>query len=183
MRTLFAQWRWRIQRRLGRTRLLALLMLGASVALATAIPSLQSDNDTLRARVLRAARTGAAATAKDLEPPRIPVSTQVDEFVSAFPLMGQSADDLETVFRSAERHGVRLTRGEYQLRQDPYAPLVALQATFPIKSDYRHIKDFTADVLKALPHVAMEDLHMARSEATTPTLDAVVRFSLVYRRP
>jgi hypothetical protein len=111
------------------------------------------------------------------------VGEQVGDFVSAFPAKGQSTDDLEIVFRSAERHGVRLVRGEYQFKQDSNEPLLILQATFPIKSDYQHIKDFTTDVLKTLPHVAMEDLRMARSDASTPMLDALVRFSMVYRRP
>lgn len=183
MRTLLAQWRWRIQRRLGLAQLLSLVMLCACAVLAIWISSLQNDNEVLRTQIMSKSHRVTPVAEKDAEPKRATVGAQVGEFVSAFPVTGQSTDDLETIFRSAERHGVRLVRGEYQFKQDSNDPLLTLQATFPIKSDYQHIKDFTTDVLKTLPHVAMEDLRMARSDASTPTLDALVRFNMVYRRP
>lgn len=183
MKNTLASWRWRAQRRIGLTNMLALLMLVMAVILAAWIPSLERENKSLLAHVQSTVNPGVPQVPSGTEASRVPVSKQLGDFVAAFPTTGQSADDLEAVFQSAERHGVRLTKGEYLLKQDINTPLIALHATFPIKADYRHIKDFTADVLKTLPHAAMEDLRMARNDAANPVLDAVVRFSLVYRRP
>ena len=56
-------------------------------------------------------------------------------------------------------------------------------ATFPIRNDYGTLKDFSADVLTALPHVSMDELRMTRDAAGSASLDAVVRFTLFYRSP
>jgi hypothetical protein len=183
MRAALSDWRWRIQRRLGLTNFLVLLMLLAAGLLAAWLPKLNTENETLRTQLRNVPTVDQTRAPNPPLVQRVPVSTQVGEFVAAFPTMAQGADDLEAIFLSAERHGVRLNKGEYQLKQEAGAPLIALRATFPIKADYRHLKDFTSDVLKTLPHAAMEELRMARSDASNPVLDASVRFSLVYRRP
>ena len=183
MRTALSAWRWRIQRRLGLTTVLVLLMLFAAGLLAAWLPKLSADNETLRAQLNKVPSLDHTRAPNPQSVQRVSVSTQVGEFVATFPTMAQGADDLEAIFQCAERHGLHLNKGEYQLKQEAGAPLTALRATFPIKADYRHLKEFTSDVLKTLPHAAMDELRMARSDASNPVLDASVRFSLVYRRP
>jgi hypothetical protein len=50
-----------------------------------------------------------------------------------------------------------------------------------VQSQYGALKDFIADVLRALPNASMDDLRMSRSNAGSTTLDTVVRFTFVYR--
>ena len=77
---------------------------------------------------------------------------------------------------------MQLNKGEYQLKREPNAPFVTYTATFPMRNDYATFKDFAAEVLRALPHVSMDELRMARNDAGATALDSVVRFTFVYRR-
>ncbi|MDH5331633.1 MAG: hypothetical protein OEW27_16955, partial [Aquincola sp.] len=87
------------------------------------------------------------------------------------------------VFAAARRYNVNLPKGEYVLKAEPNTPLVSFTATFPVRNEYGAIKAFTADVLTTLPHVSMDDLRLARNDAGTGVLDAVIRFTFVYRSP
>ena len=85
------------------------------------------------------------------------------------------------VFASAEAHHLALPKGEYKLDADPTGSIVSYSATFPIHGDYTTLKDFCADVLSALPHASMDELRIARDNAASQSLDAVVRFTFFYR--
>ena len=102
-------------------------------------------------------------------------------YVDGFPAMNRNAEDLAQIFAAAQGHHVQLTKGEYQLKADPGAAFVVYTATFPLHGDYDAIKGFSADVLDALPHVAMDELHLSRDNAGSTALDAVVRFTFYYR--
>lgn len=158
----------------------ALLM--ATLLLAAWIPHLQHEGQALRIAV--AAKSASASAQGPVSMVRrVPVDEQVSEFVAAFPLLSQSPNDLDEVFQSARRRNVQLLRGEYQLKQEANAPLVIYTASFPVRSDYGSLKDFTADVLRALPNASMDELRMNRSTSGSTVLESVIRFSFVYRRP
>lgn len=160
----------------GLTLLVAASLIGAS------IPHFQTLGQALSIEV--AARSASSPVSNPLnEVRRLPVGQQVGEFVAAFPLLSQNSSDLEEVFSIAKRRNVKLLRGDYQLKQDAKAPLVTYTATFPLRSDYGSIRDFTADVLRALPNASMDELRMNRSAAGSTVLESVIRFSFVYRRP
>lgn len=160
----------------GVTLLMAASLIGAS------IPHFQKQGEALSIEVAaRSISTPASGSLNEVR--RLSVDQQVGEFVSAFPLLSQNPSDLEEVFSIAKRHNVKLLRGEYQLKQEAKAPLVTYTATFPLRSDYGSIRDFTADVLRALPNASMDELRMSRSAAGGTVLESVIRLSFVYRRP
>lgn len=171
----------RLNRRIGRSGLFALALLAVAAVLALVLPELTRRTDDLRAAL--AAR--ADAMARPAPPVRRTMTNgeQLLEYVSGFPPLSQNASDLERVFGTARQRNVELLRGEYQLKAEPNAPLVTYTATFPVHNDYGALKQFTADVLTALPHVSMDELRMARTDAGTGVLDSVVRFTFIYRRP
>lgn len=112
----------------------------------------------------------------------VPLSQQIGEFVGAFPPVSQNPDDLNEVFISAKRHNIQLPRGEYRLKTEAKKPLVVFTATFPVTTDYGAMRDFCADVLRALPNVSLDELRMARNSSGGTALESSVRFSFVYRR-
>lgn len=179
-RALLGVWH-RTLRDAGPLGITGVALLLAALLLASAIPSLQRQGQALRLAVAAKSTTpmpGAVRVAR-----RVPVGEQVVEFVAAFPLLSQSPGDLDEVFQSARRHNVQLPRGEYQLKQDASAPLVIYTATFAVRTSYGAIKDFTADVLAALPHASMDELRMNRGASGSTELESVIRFSFVYRKP
>ena len=177
-RLLLGLWR-RTTRRIGATGVIGLALLLVAAAVGTAIPGLARQSDELRATLV----SRADEISRKRQSVRRSVSSgeQVGEFVNAFPQLSHSADDLEQVFAAAQRYSVGLPKGEYVLKAEPNAPLVSFTATFPVRSEYGAIKAFTADVLTTLPHVSLDELRMARSDAGTGVLDAVIRFTFVYR--
>jgi hypothetical protein len=113
----------------------------------------------------------------------VPIAEQLNDFVATQPALTQSAGDLEQVFLSAKRRNVQLLKGEYQFKQEANQPLATYTAIFPVHADYASIRDFSADVLRSLPNASLDELRMARSGASSTVLEAVIRFSFVYRRP
>jgi hypothetical protein len=169
----------RALRRVGTPGLLALALLLPTLVIALWMPRLNRQADEMRAALV----ARADAVARQSQPVRRPLSDreQALEFMAGFPALLQSASDLETVFALAERSHVKVLKGEYQLKAEPNSPLVAYTATFPVRNGYGALKEFTGEVLKALPHASLDELRMTRTEAGNGELDAVVRFTFVYR--
>lgn len=179
--TLIALWR-RALRRLGPLGAVAAALLVIAAALAASIPQLDEQSEALRIALKKQAKTVSMAAPVNAVR-RIPVGQQIGEYVAEFPLLSKSPEDLKEVFLSAKRNNLQLPKGEYQFRNDTKAPLVTLTATFPVSADYGSLKSFTAEVLREIPNVSMDELRMARSTAGSTTLDSSVRFSFIYRRP
>ncbi len=170
----------RLLRRVGPTALLALALLLVALLVAAWVHELDYQADIMRAN-LAAKRIAHPVTATPVLR-QMPLSEQVDAFVGTFPPLQTSATDLEQVFRSASAHDVQLPKGEYKFKQNPNEPLASYTAIFPVHANYGSIRDFSADVLRALPNASIEDLRMVRTSADSTMLEAVVRFTFVYRR-
>lgn len=178
----FASKLWqRVFRRVGASGIIGLAMLLLAGALSAWAPRLQHQ----AARLYEAAqvrRSGLAASAR--VPAQGPTTRQqLQRFAASFPPPRQEARDLEWVFAAAQRHKIDLPKGDYQVSVEPNSPFVVASATFPVKASYGDVKAFTADVLRGLPHAAIDELRLERSEATNTMLDARIRFTLTYRSP
>lgn len=170
----------RLHRRVGPYRLIALSLLLLSLLLAIWVLELDRQADAMRS-TLQAKRAAKLQLPVPMHR-QIPIAEQVDEFVTGFPPILSNSGDLDQVFLSASHYKLQLTKGEYKFKQVTNEPLVSYTATFPLNADYGSIRDFSADVLQAIPHASMEELHMARSSADSTLLEAVIRFTFVYRR-
>ena len=165
-------------RRLGYPGLIALALLVPTLAIVAWMPRVVRQADELRA----ALSAQADALTRRVQPVhRVPIGEHLVGFVAGFPPLTQSAADLDQVFATAQRLKVNLLKGEYQLQAEPNTPLVTYTATFPVHIEYGGLKDFASEVLTTLPHASMDELRMARSDASTGVLDSVVRFTFVYR--
>lgn len=171
-------WR-RVLRRIGPPGLIALGLLVPVVAMALWLPRLNRQADELRAAL--AAQAEAAARQTEPIGRRATSGERATQFVAAIPPLSQSASDLGEVFAIAKRRNVVLPKGDYVLKAEPNTTLVAYSVSLPVHNDYGALKGFTADVLEALPHASLDELHMARSDAGSTVLDAMVRFTFVYR--
>jgi hypothetical protein len=169
-------------RRFGPLGIAAGFFAAGALALAAWIPQLYSQDDELRTTLKKRA-TQAPTLVPAANVQSVPEVQQIGEFIAAFPPMSQNSSDLNEIFQSAKRRNIQLARGEYQLKDDANTPLVVLIATFPVSAGYGPTKEFTADVLRALPHVSLDELRMTRSAAGVSALESSIRFSLVYRRP
>ncbi len=169
----------KLVRRLGLSGVAGAVALVAGIALAATLPQLQRET---RATVAsRAAQALAAQQRAQARPVSLSPADAARAYVDGFPMLSQNAADLTQVFSAAQGRHVQLTKGEYQLKSEPNAAFVVYTATFPVHGDYDSLKGFSADVLNALPHAAMDELHLSRDNAGSTALDAVVRFTFYYR--
>lgn len=170
----------KLVRRLGPSGVAGAIALVTAVALAAGLPRLQRET---RAEIASgAAQSLAAQKPGQLRPVSLTPADAARAYVDGFPALSQNASDLARVFAAAQGRHVQLTKGEYQLKSEPDAAFVVYTATFPVRADYEALKGFSADVLDALPHVAMDELHLSRDNAGSTALDAVMRFTFYYRR-
>lgn len=180
-RALFGLWH-RSLRYAGPSGMIGGALVVAAALIATSLPYLQKTGRMLRLEVAtRSSRIRVAVPASELHRPQ--VDDKVAEFVAAFPPLSQNPRDLEEVFASAKRRDIQLLRAEYRFKHDPQAALVTYTVTFPLSSNYGSIRNFTADVLRALPHASLDELRMHRSASGSNLLESVIRFSFVYRSP
>jgi hypothetical protein len=156
---------------------LALLLLAA--ALAAVVPPLNRELQRKATEVEHRKMTLRARAAESLSPAT--PDDRMLSYVEAFPLPDQIPTDLGEIYASAERHNVMLVKGEYQLKADRDSPFVSYLAIFPVRSDYGSVKAFASDVMQSLPHASLDELRLSREGAQAETLEAVVRFNLVYR--
>jgi hypothetical protein len=169
----------RLTRALGVSGTVAIALLIPAIGLAAWMPTFRRD--AVDAAALLVVKTQLASPRAQTGTRSISDVELTREFVAGFPILEQNATDIESIFEAAKAHNVALLKGEYQLKLEPNASFVVYTATFPIRSDYGALKDFSADVLKALPHVAMDELRLTRDSAGSTSIDAVVRFTFFYR--
>jgi hypothetical protein len=157
----------------------ALLLLLLAGMLAAAGPRLNRELQRESAEIEYRTTTLRARAAETLaEPMR---DDRILGYVDAFPRPDQMPSDLGEIYASAERHGVTLVKGEYQLKTDRDSPFVSYVATFPVRSEYGSVKAFASDVLQNLPHASLDELRLSRDGAEAEALEAVVRFTLTYQ--
>ena len=171
----------RARRRLGASGLLG-CALGALALLAlTLSPHIRDATDATRAALQgreEASRRMPASTT-----PALTEQQRADQIIKELPAFEQNAEDLRAVFASASSAHVLLEKGDYAVKSDAGSPIVTYTATFPVHESYAALKSFTANVLRALPHAALDELRLSRPDASDELLVATVRFTLIYRRP
>lgn len=173
-------WR-RTLRRLGRRGRVATVLGVLLLVVMAGTLKLRQDADRLHVEAVR--QSAAASEVRPVFRPLPPPSSgeQVAAFVATLPSFNQNVGDLDRIFAAAAAHQVTLLHGEYQLKADPGGALLSYTVTLPVKSSYGAVKAFTAEVMRSLPYASLDDLRLAREAADSATLDAVVRFTLVYR--
>jgi hypothetical protein len=172
-------WR-RAVRVIGYSGPAALLLCLVSVGVALWLPRVARDLDRTQAEVAdRTSRLRAHGTVSLREPSG---DERLAQYIEAFPMPSQMAADLGAIYASAGRHKLDLLKGEYQLKAEAGSPFVTYVVTLPVHAQYGLVKAFASNVLLDLPHASLDELRLSRDNAQGEMLDAVVRFTLVYRR-
>jgi hypothetical protein len=78
----------------------------------------------------------------------------------------------------AQQRGFRLDQAEFKLTSEPAEPLARYTIVLPIKADYRAVRRFSRDALRALPALALDEVNLRRGDPASPLLDAQLRFVL-----
>lgn len=107
--------------------------------------------------------------------------SQLQNFLEWLPPLATNAADVQRLFLLAKETGVDLIKADYQQTVEPGLEIVRYQITLPVKEKYLTVRRFATGALNALPHLALDELQFARTEASTDVVEAQLRFTLFYR--
>lgn len=132
----------------------------------------QFDSDSAALEKRLSAR-GANAAPAELSPQQ-----QLADFERRFSDEKSLTASLARLHAAARRQGVQLDQAEFKFASEAREPLSRYTVVLPVKADYRALRRFTADALRELPGLAMEDVNLRRADPKSPLLDAQLRFVL-----
>ena len=103
------------------------------------------------------------------------------EFYDFFPLVGTGAEWLDKVYGLAEKQGLELPKGEYQLTVNAQDKLTSYQAMFPLKGTYQQLRAFIENVLNELPFASLDDLRLEKQRTADTAVDSQVKLTFFLR--
>ncbi len=104
-------------------------------------------------------------------------------FYDFFPKRDALAEQLRTIHHLAADQELSVDRVDYKLTRIAGTPLWRYQITLPLNTDYGSLRHFIADVLKALPNAALEDIELEREHADAELLEEKIGLVLFFREP
>jgi Tfp pilus assembly protein PilO len=108
-------------------------------------------------------------------------SEELALFYNFFPARDELAEQLRTLNRLAVDQELTIERVDYKLSHIMGTPLWRYQVSFPLNTDYTSLRHYIADVLKALPNAALENIELQRADADAELLDEKIGLVLFYR--
>jgi hypothetical protein len=173
------QWhRWR--RRIGDSGMAGVTLGCAALVLMGAMPSWQRNAEASRSALDQ--RRQALTSAEPAASAPAATTDASQRWAEALPPFSQNASDLEQLFDAGQAMQVTLARGDYSLKSEAGSPYLEFTATFPAQEGYGALRNFATEVLRKLPHAALDELRLTRPNSTATILDASVRITLFYRR-
>ena len=123
-----------------------------------------------------------ATAARPAPPPAPPAAPTADQNLAHFQLaLGQRRGverQLKEIFALADRHALVLRQGEYRSSLDRAGGFATYQVNLPVKGRYDAIWAFAFDVLRALPHAALDDVSFRRDAIGEESVEARLRLTL-----
>lgn len=170
----------RVHLRLGAIGLMGVaLLVVASMALVYAGRA-QRESDLLQARAEKARARVAQIDQRRAE--QATPAERLVKFQNWFPSVDTTTADLRKIFKAADASHVALAKGEYSLTPiEGSGGLQRFDVILPVKEHYGPVKNFVADVLNALPHASLVELHVERPGAGADQVDSRVHFTLFYK--
>lgn len=105
----------------------------------------------------------------------------VEEFMAALPGRGELPAIVAGVVREAEKAGLALESGQYELQPGQSGRIERYQLTFPVKGAYPQVRAFIDGALVAVPAMAMDSLRLEREGIAHGGVSADVSF-VIYAR-
>lgn len=184
-RTLIARGQWVLRREGARLRWrgligVALIALAIGLALGVLRPAadrtdaLEADVAALRARLKSAGEGGHSPS---VAPTR---AAQLANFYAFFPVPATLPDSVGQIHNAAQRAGLVLESGEYQMQHVPSERLVRYQVRLPVRGTYPQLRAFVAEVLSKVPSASLDDVLVKREGIGAPELDAKFTFTLFF---
>lgn len=110
-------------------------------------------------------------------PVRQQADTSYASFYAALGELGQGHRVLAPVFSLADKTGVNIARGDYQLLADTDGGFHVYRATLPLTGSYPALRSYCEQLLLAVPFAAIDQLSLQREHAGDIVLKARLSLS------
>ncbi len=107
-----------------------------------------------------------------------PVEEQLARFYRMFPQEQDLPRRMETIFASAQNHGIALEQGEYKVSRGNEGGLVRFQMTFPVKGDYRQIRKYLSSLMADVPTLSLQQVQFKRQKVGDAEVEANIKLVL-----
>lgn len=169
-----------VWRRVGWQMAVALVALLIAVLLVWQTERMNKDLARLRSDLKRAeAKPVSLASAAD--PPAM--QQQLAEFYGRLPDQGDVPGVIRKLFTVADKHEVKLAKGDYRASTDTAARLIRYQILLPVSGDAGRIQDFMLDALAEVPSLGLEGISFKRESTLSGNVESRLRLVLLVSEP
>lgn len=105
-------------------------------------------------------------------------SEQLVKFYKFFPPEKNSPEWLEKLVAVAEKNGLNLNEGGYQVARDKSGRLMRFRITLPVHGKYQQIRKFLASLSTEIPIMALENVQFERNKIIESAVKAKVKLVL-----
>lgn len=105
-------------------------------------------------------------------------SEQLVKFYKLFPTEKNSPEWLEKLVAVAEKNGLNLNEGGYQVTRDKAGRLMRFRITLPVHGKYQQIRKFLASLSTEIPIMALENVQFERNKIIDSAVKAKVKLVL-----
>ncbi len=128
-----------------------------------------------------------ARQARQPGPPPVVRQSETDAgpegFRAALGELSQVTRILKLLFALADKTGVSIERGDYQLLTDVADGFLIYRATLPLTGPYRAVRSFCEQILLTMPFVSVDQLLLQREHAGEAVLEARLSLSFYLTDP
>lgn len=157
------------------------LFVFSAIFFVVAVLPRQEESDELmaRAEALQASlKTEPERVDGKPAPKMIYGSQALQVFYDFFPRIDSTPRWIGEVVQSAAQHDVEISGTSYRMVREKDVKLARYEMMMPIRGQYRQVRGFIADVLQAVPAMALVDVVIRRESVESELLEASVKFHL-----
>lgn len=172
------RWQWYLQRMaalFGPAGLAGIVMIAAAVLLQFGmIRQAQDALADMQAQLAELRR----------QPPPVPQAgpeQKLAQFYGFFPQHAALSQQLRMLHEMTDQHQLYMGRVDYKLSRVNGTPLMRYAVSYALVADYPSLRIYLADVLRALPNAALEDIELQRYSDNAQMLEASIDLALYYR--
>lgn len=156
---------------------LLLLLVAVVVDVAVSLANYRARAELTAERLQLERQAAAGGGAQDT--PR----TEAEKFYARFPLQSELPRSLTKLSAMASANSMGIVRADYRAVEQPGTQLVRMTITLPVQGSYGAVYAWLAEMLGAMPEVALESLALRRGDPASNLVEGEIRLALFARRP
>lgn len=109
--------------------------------------------------------------------------TDSEKFYARFPRQSELPRSLARLAEMASANSMSIVRADYRAVEQPGTQLVRMTLTLPVQGRYGAVYAWLAEMLGAMPEVALESLALRRGDSAADLVEGEIKLALFARRP